>query len=116
MNARGGMVPSENETWLIEAGDDIIVKKSQQGRDALTACERLLYCLWVADYSMRNAGDLRTAADLYPPFQEEGQRLAEELQLPKTKAVFSLSVEGLKQAYFSAFDEMCREVQTCLGG
>jgi hypothetical protein len=109
------MVPSENETWLIEAGDQIIVKKSEQGRDALTACERLLYCLWVADYSMRNAGDLRTAADLYPPFHEEAQQLAEELQLPKTNAAFSLPAEGLEQAYFAAFDGMCQEVQICLG-
>jgi hypothetical protein len=109
------MLPSENETWLIEIGDDVIVKKAEQGRDALTACERLIYCVWVADYSMRNAGDLLTAADLYGPFREEAQRLADELELPRTKAAFSLSSEELERAYFDAFDEVCDELQSCLG-
>ncbi|MEO5774255.1 MAG: hypothetical protein ABIQ32_09080 [Sphingomicrobium sp.] len=109
------MLPSDNETWLIETGDDVIIKKAEQGRDALTACERLLHCVWVADYSLRNAGDLLTAADLYGPFHEEAQRLANELRLPKTAAAFSLASEDLERAYFDAFDDICRELQSCLG-
>lgn len=108
------MIPSENETWLIETGDDVIVKKAEQGRDALTSCERLIYCVWVADYSMRNAGDLLTASDLYSPFHEEAQRLADELSLSKTKAAFSLPAEELKEAYFDVFDDVCGELQSCL--
>ena len=109
------MLPTDNETWLIEAGDEVIVKKAEHGRDALTACERLLHCVWVADYSMRNAGDLRTATDLYSPFREEAQRLADELMLPRTRATFSLSPEELEGAYFGAFDDICEELQACLG-
>ena len=108
------MLPSDNETWLIETGDDVIVKKAEHGRDALTACERLVHCVWVADYSMRNAGDLLTAADLYGPFREEAQRLADELGLPKTKVAFSLSSEELEGVYFDAFDDICEELQSCL--
>ena len=108
------MIPSENETWLIEAGDDVIAKKAEQGRDALTPSERLIHCVWVADYSMRNAGDLLTASDLYGPFQEEAQQLADELGLPRTKAAFSLPAEELEEAYFDAFDDICGELQSCL--
>ena len=46
---------------------------------ALSPVERLVYCLWVADYGMRNAGDLDTARDLYPDFQREAVELAREL-------------------------------------
>ena len=55
-------VPSENETWLIEAGDEVIQKMAASGSDGLSLWERLVYCLWVADYGMRNAGDLDTAS------------------------------------------------------
>jgi hypothetical protein len=51
--------PSENETWLMETGDAIIRKKA---RYKIDDWETLVYCLWVADYGMRNAGDLETAA------------------------------------------------------
>lgn len=108
------MTSSENETWLIEAGDDVIVKTAEQGRDALTACERLVHCVRVADYSMRNAGDLLIAADLYGPFREEAQQLADELGLPKTATAFSLTPEELEAAYFDTFDDICGELQSCL--
>jgi hypothetical protein len=108
------MIPSENETWLIETGDDVIVKTAELGRDALTPCERLVHCFWVADYSMRNAGDLLAASDLYGPFREEAQQLANELGLQKTTAAFSLPAEKLREAYFDAFDGICGELQSCL--
>jgi hypothetical protein len=63
---------------------------------------------------MRNAGDLLTAADLYGPFHEEAQQLADELRLPKTKAAFGLPTEALEEAYFDAFDDICGELQSCL--
>ncbi len=108
------MIPSDNETWLIDTGDDVIQKKAEQGRNALTTCERLIHCVWVADYSMRNAGDLLTASNLYPPFQEEAAQLAGELGLARTSAAFSLPAAELERAYFDAFDDICAELQDCL--
>ena len=108
------MTPSDNETWLIDTGDDVIQKKVAEGRDALTACERLVYCVWVADYSMRNAGDLRTASDLYAPFRDEAELLAEELGLAQTRVAFSLPADELEQAYFDFFDDVCAELRDCL--
>ena len=59
-------VPSDNETWVIEAGDTVIRKITCSSIECLSPWEMLVYCLWVADYGMRNAGDLDTAADVYP--------------------------------------------------
>jgi hypothetical protein len=83
-------LPSDNETWIIDAGDAVIQKKATSGIEALSPSEHLIYCLWVADYGMRNAGDLVTAADLYPSFQTEAVRLANRLHLPFTQESFSL--------------------------
>jgi hypothetical protein len=49
-------VQIDNETWVIEAGDAVIQKKARSGMGSLAPWERLVYCLWVADYGMRNAG------------------------------------------------------------
>jgi hypothetical protein len=85
--------PTDNETWVIETGDAIIQKKASAGVTALAPKEKLLYCLWVADYFMRNAGDLETARDLYAGFQEEGATLAKSLALDFTSETFALPEE-----------------------
>lgn len=105
------MAPSDNETLLIDAGDDVVQKEVERGRGALTAFERLVHRVWVADYSMRNAGDLLTASDLYAPFQEEAAQLADALGLARIRAAFSLPAEKLERAYFEAFDDLCIELQ-----
>jgi hypothetical protein len=63
MRARG-----DNQSWIVKAGDAVIKMKVASGAQSLTPPERLIYCLWVADYGMRNAGDLETAKDLYREF------------------------------------------------
>lgn len=103
--------PSDNETWIIDAGDAVIEKKASHGVSSLTARDRLIYCLWVADYGMRNAGDLATARDLYPSFKREGVQLAAELSLPFTHESFSLATAALKRQYFERFDRICHELQ-----
>ena len=74
--------------------------------------ERLIHCLWVADYSMTNAGDLATACDLYEPFQEEASRLSKTLNLPVTYSAFALSLADLEQQYLERFDAICEELRT----
>jgi hypothetical protein len=103
--------PTDNETWIIEAGDDVVHKKADHGRSSLTPLEQLIYCLWVADYGMRNAGDLDAAIDLYPEFQSEGRRLAGVLSLPFTLATFSLTSDELATQYFERFERMCDEIK-----
>ena len=105
-------VPSDNETWIIEAGDDVIQKKARDGVSSISPLERLIYCLWVADYGMTNAGDLHTAYDLYADFQTEGARLAKELGLQKTLAAFALPTAELQRQYFDLLDEICHEIRS----
>jgi hypothetical protein len=104
-------IPSDNETWIIDAGDAVIEKKASSGVSNLPAREQLIYCLWVADYGMRNAGNLATARELCADFQPEGARLAEELSLPFTHESFSLSADAFESQYFERFDRICNELR-----
>src|SRR5215470_9166888 len=103
--------PTDNETWIIEAGDAVVEKEAHSGSGSLGPWERLVYCLWVADYGMRNAGDLNAAQDVHADFQSEGQQMAQELSLPLTHEAFSLPRSALEREYFIRFDRMCDEIR-----
>jgi hypothetical protein len=99
----------DNETWVVEAGDFVITKKAEGV--SMSPAERLVYCLWVADYGMRNAGDLDTASDLYQGFQSEAAGLAKGLGLLFTRQSFELPAGVLQAEYFERFDRICAEVR-----
>jgi hypothetical protein len=103
--------PSDNETWIIEAGDDAIQKKANSGISSLTQLEKLIICVWAADYGMRNAGDLETANDVHPNFQREACTLARGLSLPYTLETFSMKESELASNYFDRFDGVCEELK-----
>jgi hypothetical protein len=103
--------PSDNETWVIEAGDPIIRKKTRGGIGCLSPWETLVYCLWVADYGMRNAGDLGAAADVYAEFHSNARRIAEALSLRLTHEAFLLPQSDLEREYFNRFDSICNEIR-----
>jgi hypothetical protein len=104
-------IPTDNETWIIEAGGDVVSKQAQCGNSALTDLERLVYCLWVADYGMRNAGDLDTAAELYTQFQTEARALACSLGYTFTCETFFLPVNKLAEVYLDRFEDICNEIK-----
>jgi hypothetical protein len=106
------VTPIDNATWIVEAGSAVIDKQAREGSHSLTPWERLVYCLWLADYSMRNAGDLDAAGDIRSHFQSEGAWIAKFLELPFTHASFSLSPGALQSDYFVRFDALCHEVRT----
>ena len=106
------MDDDENETWLLEATDPVIEKKVATGYASLTPRERLLYCLWVADYGMRNAGDLTTAADVFSSFLSDGRSAAVALGFPCATGAFSLSCEELERNYFELFNDIVSEIRT----
>jgi hypothetical protein len=101
----------EDESWLVDAGAMVIEKMGALRKSELSATEQLIYCLWVADYGMRNAGDLQAAADVYESFQEEGVRLAKKLDLPATRDAFALKRVLLEQQYFHRFSSICEEIR-----
>ena len=102
---------SDNETWIIDAGDAIIRFRIARGEGSLARLERLVYCLWVADYGMRNAGDLATAYDLCGSFHEEGSQLSRELGLTVTHSAFALSRADFERQYFQRFEAICEELR-----
>src|SRR6266481_4461663 len=103
--------PIDNETWIIETGDTIIRKKTRGSIECLTPWETLVCCLWVADYGMRNAGDLHTAATVYAEFHSNARRIAEVLSLRLTNQAFSLSQSDLEREYFDRFESICDEIR-----
>ena len=107
--------PTDNEDWLLEVADAVIRKEASGGVGSLTPWERLVHCLWVADYGMRNAGDLDAAGDLYPAFQSDGCRAAEELSLRLTRAAFAQTKSALQQNYLDQFESICNEIRRAEG-
>ena len=103
--------PTDNETWVVETGDAIIRKKTRGGIESLTPSETLVYCLWVANYGMRNAGDLDTAADFYAEFHSSARRIAERLSFRFTHEAFSLPQSDLEREYFDRFESICDEIR-----
>lgn len=86
-----------NQSWVVEIGGRVIQKKVESGQASLNDWERLVYCLWIADYMMRNAGDFANAPDMYPSFQTDAKRLAKQLRLPVVHEAFSLSQRKLQK-------------------
>ena len=105
-------VPIDNETWLIQAGDAVMQKRASSGSDSLAPWERLVYCLWVADYGMRNAGDLDAAHAVYVDFQSEARLIAKDMALRLTHDAFSLPPRVFAHEYFNRFDQICHEIRT----
>jgi hypothetical protein len=105
-------VDLENETWIVERGGDVVERMADPTAKPISELERVIYCLWVADYGMRNAGDLDTAIDLYPAFQTEGMTLARTLGLAKTSGMFSLGTGKLEKRYFELLTDVRLELQS----
>jgi hypothetical protein len=104
-------VPTTNESWIVDEGDVVIQTKASSGVGGLSPVERLIYCVWVADYGMHNAGDLETAHDVYADFQREAARLARELGLQQTHSAFAVPTADLQREYFDRFEEICDEIR-----
>jgi hypothetical protein len=96
---------------VVETGGGVIEKSALTGLASLTPWEALVYCLWVADYGMTNAGDLDTASDVYADFQSDARRLAEQLSLPRTLSAFSLTKSELERQYFSLLEDVVDEIR-----
>jgi hypothetical protein len=96
---------------VVHRGGDVLEKKAKNGLESLNSWERLVYCLYMADYMMRNAGDFANAPDLCPNFQSDGKRFAKELALTATLEAFSLSELRLQREYFDRFEAICNELK-----
>lgn len=105
------------ETWLIEAGDAVIVKESAQGPDVLSAAERAVYDLWAIDYAVRNAGDMEALEDVRPnAVTDLSAFLQTESQAELAHQVLELKDAGDDcDSYCDLFDGLCGAVKTAMG-
>lgn len=101
----------DNETWLLDEGDRVIGRRASGDPSSPTARDVLIHCLWVADYGMRNAGDLEAAADVHPAFMADGLAAARSIGLPQATAAFALPVADLERRWFDLFDSFVAEVR-----
>lgn len=100
----------DNETWLIELGDEIIDKKSEFGIEELTDYEKAIYCLWVVDYSIRNSGTLDAVEDLYPEALVEFESLAAKHKwLPQLSFTEIVSNQEL---YYQNYEALCNGLRS----
>jgi hypothetical protein len=102
---------TENEDWIAERGGLMVEKKARSGLSSLNDWEHLVYCLWVADYMMRNAGDFANANDIYPQFQSQAAARARTLGLTLTARTFALPREQLQAEYLGRFEALCNEIK-----
>jgi hypothetical protein len=102
--------PSSNETWIVEAGGEVVELRARAGAGSLTPRQEILYWLWWADYMMRNAGDFANAVGDKSDFQQKIVSRAKELGLSYTEATFSLPRDQLQKQYFGRFEAVCDEI------
>jgi hypothetical protein len=102
--------PIDYESWLIDEGDAVIHRKASVGLAQLSTWERAVYYLWVADYSVRNAGDLQAAHGLEAEFKSAGLQAARALRLPAMSALFSYDDGEFVRRYDETFDRVCAEL------
>jgi len=107
---------TENQSWLVKRGGDVVKKMAAGGVASLNDWERLLYCVWVTDYMLRNAGDFANAPVMYPDFQKDAARFAKTLGLKLTFELFSLSQLKLQRDYFDRFEAICDEIKRAESG
>ena len=100
---------TENQSWIIEYGDTVLKRKASQGDGALADIDQLVYCMWFADYGMRNAGEVAAAYDVDGRFHLNGAVLAKKLGLPESRKLFGLPPSEFQSEYFGRFECVCEE-------
>ncbi|MFN8609757.1 MAG: hypothetical protein U0931_19615 [Vulcanimicrobiota bacterium] len=101
------------ESWLLDEGERVAELKAAHGLEQLSKLDLLLYCLWVGDYSLRNAGDLEAGEQLLPGWLPRLVELARELGLDGVASFFEKLPAAGSDAfdlYWDHFDQLCQEV------
>lgn len=101
------------ETWLIDAGDVIVNKKTSQGADSLTEAERAVEWMWRIDYSVRNSGSFGPLEDMDSTSVSDLKSAANGAQLIKLAAWLDEATdeEAFCRNYQERFDEACMELK-----
>ena len=104
------------ETWLLEAGDEVIEKRAVQGEASLSPPERAIYCMWVLDYAVRNAGSLDALEDVHETAIEDLAVFARAQKIAVLATLLDMAggdEESFIDAYYEQFDAACTELRSC---
>ena len=102
---------SENETWILTRADEVIGKEASSGTAGLSDWEKLVLCLWAADYGVRNGESMTTAEEVHPGLMKEGLLLANRLELRLAVSAYSLEPEVFVDEYYDRFEDLCSELR-----
>jgi hypothetical protein len=104
------------ETWLIDAGDAMVQKKSLTGLDGLSPVERAIYALWVVDYAVRNSGTLLPMSEIYPTALAELRVFATISDLPALTLLAGSTADDAAfcDDYYRHFEMASRELKLAM--
>jgi hypothetical protein len=106
------------ETWLIDAGDEVIQKRVTMGVEVLSPVERAIYALWVVDYAVRNSGTLIPMSEMYPTALVELRAFATLGDLPALKLLAGSAADNTAfcDGYYRHFDAAIQELRLAIVG
>ena len=104
---------TDNETWLINEGDRIIVKKSSEGFDFLSSLDKAIYHLWVIDYAVRNSGTLAPMRELNEDSISQLSSFAKNNGCDHIYAMMELAKDekDFCNNYYRNFDNACKDLR-----
>ncbi|MET3653932.1 hypothetical protein [Dyella japonica] len=106
------------ETWLIDAGDEVIQKKVATGLDGLSPVDRAIYALWVVDYAVRNSGILLPMSEIYPAALVELRAFAAISDLPALALLAGSTPDDAAfcDGYYRHFEMASQELKLAMAG
>jgi hypothetical protein len=101
----------DNETWLLDVGDIIVQRKTASGYKHLSAVEQAIYCFWIVDYAVRNAGDLAPIQDMHPTAIDELERFAASHNIEPLYRLLQTqnNEQAFCESYYANFEGICNE-------
>lgn len=104
---------SNNEDWLLDAGDAVVERKASVGYKGLTDLEKTIYCLWVVDYAVRNSGTLDPLDELHPIALDELRILSADQGYRALHTVVATvdDEEAFCQRYHESFEKCVAEIR-----
>jgi hypothetical protein len=104
----------DNETWLIEIGDEVIVKKATSSYEEFSSMEKTIYCFWVVDYAVRNSGTLQPVEEIHPSAIKELVNCAQSNNWYKMLGMLKNheNEEEFSDKYYELFEASCNEIRS----
>ena len=101
------------ESWLLDAGDEVVRKKAQGGIGSLSDLEKAIYCMWVLDYAVRNSGTLEPLQELYPAARDELLAFARARRLEALAGWLGSAADeaAFCAQYYDHFEQRCTELR-----